>query len=332
MDDVQLIVVKNTHTNILRYPETLWRLVVARFRYHPDLYFQTFRAYESFPFFRLLTVGRPFIFDEFINPIEQVAYEHHRIKPGGAIAKVALFGYKLWLNTVNLIATDSPSHAQFSSQLMNIPIDKYVSLMVSTDEETFKPRPRAKKSSDEPFTVFFYGLLMLPLHGLDTILKAMSLLKDQNIRLVLIGGKESTKLKVREAQDAGVKVDYKYRVAYEELADYMNDADLCLGGPFGGTVQAQFVIGGKTYQFLQTAKPVVIGRNHESHIWKDKENALIVEQANPRELADVIVWAKEHPEELEKIAKAGKELYTKELSIEQLTKQLRLLFTNKHIL
>jgi glycosyltransferase involved in cell wall biosynthesis len=331
MNEVELIVVKNTHTNIRRYPEAMWRTIVARFKHHPDVYIQTFRAYESFPFFRLITAGKPFIFDEFINPIEQVAYENGYIKPGSIITKIARLGYKFWLLTVRLIITDTPSHARYSAELMNLPNTDYMPLIVSADEQVFMPKPRTTVKG-APFIVFYYGLFMMPLQGLDTILEAMVRLKNENIELVLIGGKESTKGLVMTAQDKGAKIVYKYRVPFEELADYMNNSDLCLGGPFGGTVQAQYVIGGKTYQYLQTERPVVIGKNEESHIWTDKKDALIVDQKNPKQLAEAIMWAKDHPRELANIAAAGKELYKEELSIKKLTQQLRVLLASEHIL
>jgi len=247
------------------------------------------------------------------------------------LTKIARLGYKFWLLTVRLIITDTPSHARYSAELMKLPITDYVPLIVSTDEQVFTPKPK-KIVKNAPFTVFYYGLFMMPLQGLDTILEAMVRLQHKNIQLVLIGGKDSTKELVKEAQDRGANIVYKYRVPFEELADYMNNSDLCLGGPFGGTVQAQYVIGGKTYQYLQTERPVIIGKNEESHIWTDKKNALIVDQKDPKQLADAISWAEEHPKELAAIARSGKELYTKELSIKKLTQQLRLLLTNEHIL
>ncbi len=63
-----------------------------------------------------------------------------------------------------------------------------------------------KKSVGQPFTVFFYGLFMTPLQGLNTILAAMKLLKDQDIQLVLIGGKDSTQVKVDEAVAVGAHI------------------------------------------------------------------------------------------------------------------------------
>lgn len=332
MNEVELIVVKNTYTDLRRYPEVFWKVFVTRLKRHPDVYFQTFRAYDSFPFLRLITIGKTFIFDEFINPIEHIAYENHRINPEGLVAKIARLGYKLWLFTVQLIVTDTPSHAQYSAELMKIPMNRYAPLIVSSDEGTFKPRQRPRKKEGDPFTVFFYGLFMMPLQGLGVMLEAMKLLKGHNIKLILIGGKEKTIDKVAVAQKAGAKVDYQYRVPYEELAKYMNIADVCLGGPLGRTVQSQYVIGGKTYQYLQMGRPVIIGHNEESHRWTDKKNALIVEQANPQALADAILWAKDHPAELEKIAVAGRKLYEDTLSNKVLVQELRSLLADKHIL
>lgn len=332
MPEIELIVVKNKHTNILRYPEVFWKVLVTRLKYHPDIYFQTFRAYESFPFIRLITVGKKFIFDEFINPIEHIAYENHYIKPGGVIAGVAHLGYKLWLRSVSMIVTDTPSHARYSADLMNLPIDCYMPLIVSTDEQVFKQLKPTKKADGDPFTVFYYGLFMMPLHGLDVILEAMRLLEGQNIKLVLIGGKQSTSQKVARIRASGANIEYKKFVPFESLPAYMASADLCLGGPFGGTVQSQFVIGGKTFQYLQMARPVIIGRNEESHIWSDKKDAIIVDQADAQGLAEAIIWAKDHPNQLAEIATNGQKLYQQKLSNKVLIKELRTLLGHKRLL
>jgi glycosyltransferase involved in cell wall biosynthesis len=235
------------------------------------------------------------------------------------------------VKTVTLIITDTPSHAAYSAKLMKLPIKKYVPLIVSSDEDVFTVNKAPEKSNNDPFTVFYYGLFMTPLQGLDTILAAAVLLKDQAVRFVLLGGKESTQEKIQLAQESGANVVYKRFVPYDALPGYMANADICLGGPFGGTVQAQYVIGGKTYQYMNMGRPVLIGKNEESHIWTDKKDALIVEQANAQALADAIIWAKTHPTEVVKIGKAGRELYEMKLSNAVLAGQLRSLLARKEL-
>ena len=49
-----------------------WR---ARRQQKPDVYLLTFRGYEMLPFYALLIAGsQPVVFDEWINPLEVVAW------------------------------------------------------------------------------------------------------------------------------------------------------------------------------------------------------------------------------------------------------------------
>ena len=331
IDGVNPIVVKNKHAGLFRYAEVMWKLIVMRVTKHPDLYFLTFRGYEMLPFVRLLTIGKPLVFDEFINLVEWVVYEHSKLKKNGILARILLNNYTFWLKTVDLIVTDTPSHADYSSKLMGIPIDKYVPLIVSTDEQIFSGNNKLSKRQNELFKVFYYGN-MLPLHGLGVVIEAMRLLKDQNIELDLIGGKHNVKKMVEQARHDGLNINYKTWVPFNKLPKYMQQADVCLGGPFGDTVQSQFVITGKTYQFLQMGRPVIIGENLESGQFTDKKDAIIVKQASPLTLSEAILWASQHPVQLNKIGQAGKKLYQREFSNQRLIKQLRLLLGNKHIL
>ncbi|MEI7918258.1 MAG: glycosyltransferase [Candidatus Saccharibacteria bacterium] len=331
LEDVELIVVKNKHTGLWRYIEVICKLIAVRLTKHPDIYFLTFRGYEMLPITRLLMLGKPLIFDEFINLVEWVVDEHHKIKEKSLLAKILHSNYRFWLKKVNLITTDSQSHAEYSANLMKLPIDKYVPLIVSTDEQTFNRAKVAAKHRKGPFRVFYYGN-MLPLHGIEFVMQAMRNLKDKDIELQLVGGKAKVQQLVEQAKRDGVNVNYKTWVPYDELPSYMQSADVCLGGPFGGTAQSQFVITGKTYQLLQMGCPVIIGRNLESGIFTDKSDTLVVEQNSAEALADAILWAKNHSAELSKIGQNGHKLYQEKLSNRRLIEQLRLLLANKHLL
>ena len=329
--DVELIVVKNKHTGLWRYIEVVGKLITVRLTKHPDIYFLTFRGYEMLPITRLLTLGKPLIFDEFINLMEWVIDEHHKIKQESLLAKFLYGNYRFWLKKVQLITTDTMSHAKYSADLMKLPIDRYVPLIVSTDEQTFDGSKVASRRHKRPFRVFYYGN-MLPLHGIEVVLQAMRNLKGQDVELQLIGGNAKVQQMIKQAKNDGVKVDYKTWVPFADLPSYMQLADVCLGGPFGDTIQSQFVITGKTYQLLQMGRPVIVGQNLESGIFTDKSNVLIVKQNNADSLAGAILWAQSHPVELKKIGQNGRKLYQNKLSNRQLSEQLRLMFTNKNLL
>ena len=330
LPDVNVIVVKNTHTGFLRYGEVILKLIKTRFTKNPDIYILTFRGYEILPIVRVITFGKKLVFDEFVNLIEHTVYEHHKLKESGFAAKILQAGYRFWLKTADIILADTPSHADYSSDLMKIAREKYVPLIVSTDEETFDEAPHQKPQTND-LKVFFYGLYMLPLHGLDVMLDAMKLLKDENITLHIIGGKARTADEVHAVHREGVKVTYQQHIPYEDLVNYIHDADIVLGGPFGDTVQSQFVIGGKVFQFLRSGKPTVVGKNKESGVFTDKKDALVIPQGNPQALADALKWAKAHPKELVGIGKAGRRLYETKLSNKVLAAELRDLLARKEL-
>jgi glycosyltransferase involved in cell wall biosynthesis len=330
LPDVEVVVVKNTHTGFLRYGEVVLKLIKTRLTDNPDMYILTFRGYEMLPIVRIITLGRKLVFDEFVNLIEHTVYEHHRLKAGALPAKILQAGYRFWLKSADIVLTDTPSHADYSSELMKLPRDKYVPLIVSTDEETFDVSMKERVQGNE-LNVFFYGLYMLPLHGLDVMLDAMKFLKSENITLHIIGGKEQTADIVRSAQDEGAKVTYEQHVHYEDLVGYIHDADIVLGGPFGNTVQSQFVIGGKVFQFLRSGKPTVIGQNKESGLFTDKKDALVIPEGDAQALADVLKWAKLHPKELWSIGEAGRKLYEAKLSNKVLASELRGLLARKEL-
>jgi glycosyltransferase involved in cell wall biosynthesis len=321
--DTEVVVIKNSNKGVVRYIEVIAKVIAVRFSRRPDIYILTFRGYELLPIIRIITVGKKFVFDEFINLIEWVAYEHHKIKPQSVLYKVIYKWYCFWLKSANLILADTVSHADYSSQLMGIPINKYLPLIVSTDEDTFKTAKLLKPKGI--FKVLYYGS-MLPLHGVDIVIGAMELLRGKDISLTLIGGSETTKQVIDTAIESGSKINYKKWVNFEELPKYIQESDICLAGPFGGTFQSQYVITGKAYQFLQMRRPIIVGKNKESHIFKDKKNALIVEQSSAQALSKAIEWAYINQDKLPDIGEAGYRLYQDKLSNKVLGEQIEELF------
>ncbi|RTK93911.1 hypothetical protein EKI60_04985 [Candidatus Saccharibacteria bacterium] len=318
LPDHVAVIIKNKHTGVLRYPEMIARLATLRIRHNPDTYLLTFRGYELLPFACLLTWPKTLIYDEFINPIEWL--QEPRSEKWAKLIPIALLKpfYKVLLKRCKYILVDTQAHAQYSAQIMNMSSKKFTALPVSTNEEMFKP---SKQRTTKTFKVFYYGN-MLALHGLEVVLDAALQLKSYPIEFRLIGGKKAMADKVREAQANGANISYEPWTAFDTFPSEISSASLCLGGPFGTTPQSQRVITGKTYQFLASAAPTVVGENLASSDFKDKENCLKIQLGNSEALAEAIVWALEHPKQLATIAANGRKLYDKKYSIEKLSDQL----------
>lgn len=319
--NLELVSIKNNQKSLLRYPEIILKLIGTRFTKRPDAYLVTFRGYEILPVTRLITIGRPLIFDEFINLVEWTVYEHKKIKAGSFWAKLLNRSYSFWLKRTRIILTDTASHAKYSSELTGIPIEKYKVIPVGADEQVFKPSKAVKKKSVN-CEVLYYGN-MLPLHGAEYVLEAavkLSVRKD--LHFTLIGGKKEMLDKVAEAKRQGANIRYIDWVPLKKLPTYIERSDLCLGGPFGNTLQSGMVITGKTYQFMVMSKPTLIGKNIESVVFKDKEDCLIVKQADANDMARALEWAADNPGHLARIGKNGNKLYQEKFSLEKISAKL----------
>lgn len=284
------------------------------------MYLLTFRGYEMLLPVRLLSLGKPLIYDEFINPIEWVAYEHKKISPKGPVAWLLKGFYRWLLKSVNLILTDTSSHADLSTDLMRIKRDKFLTVPVGTDETTFEVTPPDNSEGDE-FTVLYYGN-MLPLHGLSYVIDAAVKLNHDPVKFVLIGGNDKTAHDVAHAVGNGANIEYHSWVDFERLPALMRAADVCLAGPFGGTFQSDYVITGKAFQYMAMGRPMIIGENKESHAFRDKRDALIVKQADTGALVGAIRWAMKNRNRLYAMGKNAQALYEHDYSTMRLAKIL----------
>lgn len=313
VDGVDTVIIRNRHTNWLRLGEVPIRLLWARLRDKPDAYVITFRGYEMLLFMVLTWTRQPVIFDELVNFTEWMV-EHKRLTPDTLPYRLFRRWYGWLAGHCRFILADTEAHARYSAHLNRLDQHRYRVIPVSTDESVFQSQELGV--TKKPFTVFYYGN-MLPLHGLKHVLEAAEALKDNaDIQFRIVGGKRRgrTPRLCEEAVAKGAHVSYEAWLPFEDLPKAASAASLTLGGPFGNTLQSQYVITGKTAQFLALGVPVLIGQNQVTHRFEDKVNCLMVPQADDRALSAAISWAHGHPKELKEIGRKGHELYQKYFS------------------
>lgn len=326
MDDITLYECINTHSGIFRYVETAARLVWTRITKRPDVYILGFRGAETFLFFRFLTIGRPLIYDEFLSPYLWSVEEHRKVRSGGLRDRLIRAYVRYTIRSSQAVLSDTNLHGEYSARLAGVNSDKIVTMYVGTDEDVFMPQRR--KKIDGNFTVFFYGTF-LPLHGIDVIMSAAKLLEDvADIRFVIIGGasrqRDMKLFQERLKRQSHSNITHRSWVAFEELPEYIANADLCLGGPFADSPQARVVITGKTYQFLAMSKPTIVGSIEESAGagFIDKLNCLLLTQNDHVALADAIRWSYDNRSRLDTIGEAGRELYERKFSMRSQSNKL----------
>lgn len=323
---LELYTARNTTRGWLRYAQTLSHLVWIRLRYRPDFYILGFRGYELFWIVRLITWGKPLIFDHMMSPYDSLINEKHRLSSHSWLARLICRYEQSILNQANLILTDTPMHQAYFAQLLGIDSQKIYPVHVAADETIFQPCPeRPLAESERELRVFFYGSF-LPLHGIDVILRAAAQLRMEPIQFTLVGGHKQDLRPFHAlcSQLNLTNVTHIPWIDYVDLPQWACQADLCLGGPFGNTGQGRRVITGKTFQFLALGQPTVIGEAEKNEHFINQHNCLLVPQGDPEALAESIAWAADHRQELAEIGRRGYTLYQQEFSVTRLRNQLEL--------
>jgi glycosyltransferase involved in cell wall biosynthesis len=314
--NVETIIVKNEKRGLIRYLEVPYKILLTKFKDKPDAYVITFRGYEMLPFVLMIKGGKPLIFDEFINAAEYLQ-EHNTLALNSTLGKIFRRWYTGLLKRCRFILADTQAHADYSSQLCGVDINKYVALPVGTDETVFYPGAATyTPDKNGKFRVFSYGA-MPKLHGIEYFLEAAVMLAKThpNVEFVLSDpkGKKAAAFQAAKDKGANIKVLEGW-INFKDLPKLEIEADLCVGGHFGQTLQSQFVIATKTYQYLACEAPALVGRNKATDGFVDKKNCLLVEPGNAQAIAEAIGWAAEHPAELRQIGCEGRKLYEERFS------------------
>ena len=101
-----------------------------------------------------------------------------------------------------------------------------------------------------------------------------------------------------------------------ELVRRMAGADICLG-VFGSTPQSLMTVQNKIYEALAMAKPVITGDSAAiRRVLQDGDSVVLVERANPQQLADAIVALRADPVQRGRIAMSGHQQYLDRFRIE----------------
>lgn len=313
--DVQTVIVKNKNKGLLRYLEVPLKILRCKFSERPDAWVIVFRGYEMLPFLLMVKGRAPLIFDEYINPVEYME-EHNWAIVKGLPGKLFLRWYSGLLHRCKFVLADTQAHADYSAARTGLDVAKFIALPVGTDEKLFHPKAASRKSG-KTFKVFYYGV-MKKLYGLQYLLDAAVTLGKTHPHVTFTisdpRGDQAAAIEAAVAKGANITIHSGW-IPFETLPKRMIESDLNIGGPFGKTLQSQFVIATKTYQSLACAVPTLVAKNKTANEgFKDKENCLLVPQGDAKAIGAAIGWAADHPKELQKIGKAGRALYEERFS------------------
>jgi glycosyltransferase involved in cell wall biosynthesis len=129
-------------------------------------------------------------------------------------------------------------------------------VFVGAEPEFFSPNHNKPTVESDHLTILFYGQF-IPLHGIETIVRAAKLSRNDNLRWIIIGkGQEENKISSMLKDEPLNNLTWLPWVNYDELIDWIRKSDICLG-IFGDTDKASRVIPNKVFQIIMAGKPLI---------------------------------------------------------------------------
>ena len=151
----------------------------------------------------------------------------------------------------------------------------------------------------DKFKVVYTGAHGVP-NGLDVIVEAARLIqeKSENIHFILIGeGTEKSRLK-EKAQSLGlVNITFCEPIPKQAVPSALLAADCLVYSIPAFNIYRYGVSLNKSFDYLASAKPVVMAGNPQNNIVEEANAGIAVEPENPEALAEAIVKIYELPEE-----------------------------------
>lgn len=300
-----------------RLPLALLRFIFCFRKY--DLVFAGFLGQALMPLVKLRT-NKPIIFDAFISLYDTLCFDRRIFKPNSIIGRLAFWLDKKSCEWADIIITDTDAHAGYFSKTFNINRHKFKTVYLGADTDIFYPR-NIQKNSDK-FIIFYYGSV-LPLQGIDVILKAAKILeKEKKIIFQIVGPIRKKYGKLIETLNPH-NIEFIDWIPYKYLPNKIAEADVCLGGHFSNIDKAKRLISGKAYQFLAMKKPVILGDNPASkELFENRKSAILVEMGNPDALAQAILELKESCDLAEKISETGYNAFQNQFLINKYHKKI----------
>jgi glycosyltransferase involved in cell wall biosynthesis len=238
--------------------------------------------------------GVPVVWDVFLSLYDTVVNDRKMLHSRNPLSWFLYAWEWIAARSVSAILMDTKSHADYFKELYNLNNKMVGSVFVGTEPEHFRKMSDTCENlfsvSENYFSVLFYGQF-IPLHGVETIVKAARLLREEKIEWVIIGqGQEAGKIEKMLTDDPMPKINWIRWVEYGDLVDWIHDSNLCLG-IFGVSGKASRVIPNKLFQVIAAGKPIVTQDSSAIRelLDPDMENVFFVPSGDPQKLAEIIL-------------------------------------------
>lgn len=282
--------------------------------------------------YRILPILRLFLFlirspvrivyDPFISRYDTYVIDRKRYKPNSLQARIMKWHDWSATRLAHALVFDTSHHRDFFYARYDLHQPSLI-VPIMIPEQVFAPRPPAD-SAAPGVEVLFYGTF-IPLQGVDTVVRAASLLRHRpDIHFTLIGDGQ-TKAATQELYQSlpAGHLAWLPPVAEFELPAYIARADICLG-IFGNTEKAARVVPNKVSQTAAMGKAIVTRDSLALRDYFTPDLSIVLCPAHdPRALADCLERLADSPVLRSSLGSAARDVFEKSFSIQANACRLR---------
>ena len=251
------------------------------------------------------------VVDGFISIYDTAICDRRLLAPTGLLARALHWIERRAYNRADLVIVDTPENACFLRSTFELDSSRVVDIPLFTNEKDYTAT--AYEPVGGRIRVLFIGTFV-PLHGVETIVKAAQALRDRadiEFRIIVDGQDAKAIEQLLDSCPARITWVREWH-SPEDLAGEVREADICLG-IFGQSAKAQRVCPLKIYIYASIGRSVVTAdtdwvRNATCHL--PVPPFATVAAGDAVELANKIIELAESEELRRELASASRNFYS----------------------
>ena len=298
-----------------RYLKLVRKLLALRGQY--DVVYAAFPAQSVVPIAKLLT-RKPVVMDAFYSMFDSIVRDRGELPWYHPHSLKALFLDWVSVLLADLVIADTEAHASYWASWWGVSREKIGVVYIGSDTKYFYPITVAPHDG---FLVQYHGSY-IPLQGLDVVIRAVELLRDeQGISFRFIGsGQEYAGVRAYVEDKELQNIEFIERLPFEEINRYLNEADIVLG-IFGKTQKADRVIPNKLFEGIAVGKPVI---TKDGAVVREgfSDTELILVPRDPERIASAIRMLRDDTSARDRYARAGHERFLRSFTEKSIARSL----------
>jgi len=279
---------------------------------------------------RLLT-RKPIIFDAFYSLYNTAVEDRKSVKSKSILGYYYKFLDYLSCLLASKVIIDTNAHIDYFIKKYHLNRNKFSRIWIGADKDTFNPQTHAENNTNDFFTLEFHGTF-IPLQGLEYIVKAINIIKNENIKLYIYGrGQEFEKIqKMINEMQLSDRIILCGNKPVNELSELISFADVSLG-IFGDTKKTLMVIPNKVYECVAMKIPVISSDTPAIRELFDENSLMLCNYADANDLAAKIIILKADSDLRKRLAENAYRIYEERLTPSALGHELLSLINDLYV-